>query len=349
MTSPLSESASRLFATECHQLSALVQRRIEVEWHYHRRSEDTGIGLPALFEYADNFGRMLKVVYRYSLLDAFREEANWYATVFSARGSGYLTFATLLESWIVAIQGVIKPPECNELSAPLQRLHEELPGIAKQAADSLRALATGPVSPLAACLLRGEVQGARAIVSGLLGEGRSLDRLIIDPILPAMAEVGLRWELHAVEIYQEHLATEAVRTLLAGMAAMKPTARPAPSRTALVSCVPGDKHDLVPLALWAYLEARGWTAKNLGTSLPADQIARVVADLAPDTVFLVQTLLSQLDDALQTIAMIRAQSGHCGIVIGGRGAEAARAILETAGAIVARDFNQACRMSAGGD
>lgn len=348
MTSILSESASRLFTTEFQQLSALVQKRVEVEWQYHQRSNDTGIGLPELLAYADNFGKMLKVVYRYSLLNALQEEAKWYATVFSARGSGHLVFAALLESWIVSIQGIIKPPECNELSAPLQRLHNELPDLVRKAADSLQTPGAGPASPLVACLLRGDIPGARDIVAGLLSEGRSLDRLIIDLILPAMAEVGLRWEMHTVEIYQEHLATEAVRTLLAGMAAMKQATHPSPP-TALVSCVPGDKHDLVPLALWAYLEVCGWSAKNLGTSLPADQIARAVADLAPDTIFLVQTLLSHLDDALETITMIRAESPNCRIVVGGRGAQTARRMIEGAGAVVARDFDGARRTQAGGE
>jgi len=124
MTPMLTESAWRLFTTEFQQLSSLVQKRIEVQWHYHRRSDGPGLGLEDLLAYADEFGRMLKVVYRYSLMDALREETKWYARVFSPRGSGHLAFAAILESWIFAIQGVIKPPECNELSAPLKRLHE---------------------------------------------------------------------------------------------------------------------------------------------------------------------------------------------------------------------------------
>ncbi|RMH34425.1 MAG: hypothetical protein D6690_10605, partial [Nitrospirae bacterium] len=98
---------------------------------------------------------------------------------------------------------------------------------------------------------------------------------------------------------------------------------------------------------WAYLEVRGWSAKNLGTSLPAAQIARTVADLEPDTIFLVQTLLSQLEDALETINMIRTQSPHCRIVIGGRGTRAAASILEQAEAIVVNDFDEACRILEG--
>ncbi|RME58285.1 hypothetical protein D6779_06685 [Candidatus Parcubacteria bacterium] len=346
MTSNLSESASRLFTDEFPQLSALVQKRIELEWRYHQGVNDTGIALPELLEYADKFGQLLKVVYRYSLLETFRKEALWYAKVFSARGSGHLLFAALLESWIVAIQGVIKPPECNELSAPLQRLHQDLPGIIIQTEDSLHTMSAGPVSPLVGSLVHGDIPAARDFISDLVGQGLSPDRLIIDVILPAMAEVGLRWELHMIEIYQEHLASEAVRSLLVWIASMKGEVLPSPPK-AMISCVPGDEHDLVPLALWAYLEVRGWSAWNLGTSLPADQIAKAVAEMAPDTLFLVQTLLSQLDDALKTIDLVRAQRGNCQIVFGGRGAEAAREILEKANAIVVNNFDEACKISEG--
>jgi len=343
----MSKSSSQVFAAEYQQLAALVQKRIQVEWHCHGLSDTTGIGLGDLLDYADHFGRMLNVVYKFSLLDALREHAQWYATVLAGRGSGDLAFAVLLESWIVAIQGMIKPPECDELSAPLQDLHQDMPAIVEQARNLLHSVRVEPSSPLVASLIAGDVQQARRTVLGPISKGGQPDRVITDLILPAMAEIGLRWELHTLEVYQEHLATEAVKTLLIGLAAMKkPT--DSPRRTALVSCVPGDKHDLVPLALWAYLEVRGWSAKNLGTSLLAEQIARAAVDLAPDAIFLVQTMLSQLDDALETIALVRARLPDRRIVIGGRGAEAGRAILQQAGAIVARNFEEACQLLGGG-
>uniref|UniRef100_A0A7C4VRA6 B12-binding domain-containing protein n=1 Tax=Desulfatirhabdium butyrativorans TaxID=340467 RepID=A0A7C4VRA6_9BACT len=347
MMDAVSEPASRLFTTEFSQLSALVQKRLDVEWHYHQRSNLAGPVLQELIEYADDFGRMLKVVFRHSLLDALRQEAEWYARVLTARGRGGISFAALLESWIVVIQGVLKPPECNELSHPLQRLHRDLPQLLQRSEDALKSDIDRKISPLVEVLIRGDAEGALDVVSRLIGSGKSMDQVIVDGILPAMSEVGFLWERRRLDIFQEHLATETVRCLLAGVVWTFKTVVSSPQRTALVSCVPGDKHDLVPLALWACLMIRGWTVRNLGTGLPADQIARAAAAFSPDIVFLVLTLLSRLDDALETIAMLRKYTPDLPIVIGGRGAEAARVVLERTGASVAHDFEEAFRMLPG--
>jgi len=45
--------------------------------------------------------------------------------------------------------------------------------------------------------------------------------MIVDVLLPVMAGIGQLWERHEIEIFQEHLATEALRSLLAGLPAMK--------------------------------------------------------------------------------------------------------------------------------
>ena len=103
------------------------------------------------------------------------------------------------------------------------------------------------------------------VVSRLIGSGKSMDQVIVDGILPAMSEVGFLWERRRLDIFQEHLATETVRCVLAGVVWTSKTVAASPQRTALVSCVPGDKHDLVPLALWACLMVRGWAVRNLGT------------------------------------------------------------------------------------
>jgi MerR family transcriptional regulator, light-induced transcriptional regulator len=346
MMNASSDSASRLFAAEFANLSAVVHKRLELECHYHQRP-DLEPGVHHLFQYAMEFGRLLQVVYRHQLFDSLREEAQWYAAVFAARGAGYDSFAVVLESWIIAIQGLIKPPECNELAQPLQSLRDGLHSLIDPARDRRQTAMPTPTLLLVENLVRGDVRGAREIIASMAQEQPSPDRLIVEAVLPAMAEIGQRWESNEVEIFQEHLATEAFRSLLAGLPAMIQGARPKTGRTALVSCVPGDEHELIPLALATYLEIRGWMVKNLGGSLPASQIARAVAAFAPDTLFLTFTMLSRLDDALEVIERIHREPGHCRVVCGGRGAVAAGAILAARGVLVARDFDDgyllACR------
>jgi len=318
---------------------------LELEWHFHQRP-DLARANQQLLQYALEFGRLLKVVYRHRLFSDLREQSRWYAAVFAARGSGHDAFGLVLDSWIIAIQGVIKPPECNELAQPLHAIRDDLPSLIAQAQHRSHP-APGPASLLLVeTLVRGDVRVAREIISHIVAKGTTLDRLIVDVMLPTMAEIGQRWEFNEMEVFQEHLATEVIQSLLAGLPLMMTGAPPKEEWTALVSCAPGDEHALIPLALAAYLEFKGWSVMNLGRSLPSEQIARAVTAFSPKALFLTFTTISRLDEALDVIEQCRLASAHCRIILGGRGAVAARVILEDKGALVARDFHEGFRLAA---
>jgi len=343
----ISDSALRLFQDEFQQLSALVQKRVEVEWRYHRGLAFSS-ALPFLLEYTHEFGLLLRVIYRYGLFGALREEATWYASVFAARGHGHDLFAVLLESWIIAIQGTIKPPECHELTSALQSLREDLDSLV-EASSERRDSAPSTVSPaLMESLCRGDTRRTREVIRALLNSWRLPERLIVEELLPAMGEIGRRWELNDMEIFEEHLATEAVRGALSALPAMVNQQPSMSHPNAVVSCVPGDEHELIPLALAAYLEIRGWSVKNLGGSLPADQIARAVSAFSPEVLFLSLTLLSRLDQALEVMERVHSQAGRCRVIFGGHGAFMARDILQQHGALVARDFDEGYSLAIGG-
>ena len=87
MPHTVSQNAARLFASESGNLSALVLKRLEIESHYHHRPDLAGPGQPLALA-ALEFGRLLNVVYRYGLFEAFREECAWFAAALGARGSG---------------------------------------------------------------------------------------------------------------------------------------------------------------------------------------------------------------------------------------------------------------------
>ncbi len=347
MTNTVSHSASQLFSAEFGNLSALVLKRLELEWHYHQRT-DLERADQQLLQYAMEFGRLLNVVYRHQLFSALREECAWYAAVFGARGSSHDAFALVLESWIIAIQGCLKPPECNELARPVQSVRDDLESLIEQASTMRKASAETSRPALLEKLIRGDVRGAREVISAIAPEIASPDRLVVDVMLPAMAEVGQRWEANELEIFQEHLATEAIRSLLAGLALTIPEPLRKTEAVALVSCAPKDEHELIPLALASYLTFRGWTVKNLGVGLPAGQIARAVASFGPKALFLTFTMLSRLDDVLDVIGKVRRESEHCRIILGGRGAGEARAVLESQGALVALGFDEGFRLAGGG-
>ena len=344
MMNKVSHSASQLFSSEFGNLSALVLKRLKLEWHYHQRP-DLESADQQLLHYAIEFGRLLNVVYRYRLFSALREECKWYVALFGARGSRHDAFALVLESWIIAIQGLLKPPECNELARPIQSIRDDLERLLAQASNMRKASIKTVKPALLEKLICGDIQGAREVISEIASDLASPDRLIVEVMLPAMAEVGQRWESDELEIFQEHLATEAIRSLFAGLTIMIPESRQKTDAVALVSCAPGDEHELIPLALASYLTFRGWTVKNLGVGLPVDQIARAVASFEPKVLFLTFTMLSRLEEVLDVIGKVRRDSEHCRIILGGRGAFLAKALLESRGALVALDFDDGFRLA----
>ncbi len=331
-------SAYHQFEQAFPSLLSLVARRIRVEaashgeFHLDRSAAE-------VLEYATLFGRLLRIIYRHGLLAALRNELPWYVEVFQAHGWGQNGVSLLLTSWIVAIQGLIKPPECNLLAAPLQELADDLPRrVAPAATTSATAPTAEPDQEFLDAVLAGDADRAWQRLH-IVSPGAPADRLVVDRILPALSTIGMQWERHRLEIFAEHLATQAIQRILDRLAVGLPRApSPSGSRVALLACPPGDSHTLIPLALSVFLAAQGWQTRNLGGGLPAGQIAAAAQALRPQAVFLTMPLLLQLDAVLEVVGLLRHLQPAPSIVVGGPGSRPAREVLERAGALVATHF-----------
>ncbi|MBN1852562.1 MAG: B12-binding domain-containing protein [Pirellulales bacterium] len=340
MNGPSVEACAR-FVEAFDRLMVMVRERLELEWRYHKRPDLRQLA-GELFDHAVEFGSLLRVVFRHGLMGALEDETGWFAAALRSRGSEQDALTLLLDSWIVAIQGTIRPPECNELAEPLQRLRANLPQVMEIARARYGTPPTSEIGDLVGRLIQGDLAESQAVVHSLLTAGTSHTAVITEWLLPAMREVGRRWENNELAIFQEHLATETLRRLLAGLTVSAGESEPL-RRTAIVSCVQGDEHQLLPLALGIFLELRGWRVRSLGGGLPPREIAAAVAAFSPVALFLSFSMLSGLDEALETISCVFAKTPPCRILIGGRGAVTARALLERAGARVAVDFEEAHR------
>ena len=339
-----SDSASALFESEHSALFAVVEKRIQLEEQFHLSRNLNKAGMH-LVDYAVNFGRLLRVVYRHDLTEALRKEFAWYVHTFSAHEWGQNALSIILDSWIIAIQGLIKQPECNLLADPLQRLRDELPGLfATIAAGSQNDAA--PCDPaLISAITAGDRQKASQHILANRQSFSTPDRLIVGMLLPAIAEIGKRWQLDQIQIFEEHLATQVIKSILLSLPALLSFSASPTGRTAMVGCAPGDEHELITMALSTYLEVRGWKVKNLGTSLPADQIIAAVAALRPDALFLTFTMLYFLDDLITVLDRLQKDLPNCRVFLGGRGAVLARSLLESKNALVAENFDKGEQMA----
>lgn len=341
-----SAMAAAVLERDFDRLLAIVHERLELQWRFHRRADLQQLA-PDLSALMREFGALLRVVYRHNLPDELAREATWYASALASRGPGEDAFALLLDSWIMAIQGTIKPPECNTLAAPLQRLRANLARVFSEAEHRRGASPALEIVALVERLIEGDFAGAWGMLRERMAAGTPPHELIVAALLPAMSEVGRRWERNELAIFEEHLATETVQRLIGGLCGCSTAVEPL-NRTALVANVPQEEHQTVPLALSAYLELRGWRVRSLGRSLPAEQIARAVGALKPDAVFLSVSMLARLIEALDLVERLREQAPGCPIFVGGRGAAPGRSLLEAAGARVVQGFDEAHRWALGG-
>ncbi|NLF69915.1 MAG: hypothetical protein GX575_12790 [Candidatus Anammoximicrobium sp.] len=343
---PMSAESIAAFERDFERLFAIVHERVEIQWRFHRRADLEQLG-PDLTGLLREFGALLRVVYRYDLTDALASEAAWYASALASRGPGEDALALLLDSWIVAIEGTIKPPECNALAAPLQTLRADLPHVFSAAERRRGAAPAAEIGTVVESLIAGDFAEAWDALRGRMSGGTPPHELIVELLLPAMAEVGRRWELNELAIFQEHLATETVQRLIGGLSGCGAAVEPL-HRTALVACVPQEEHQTLPAALSAYLALRGWKVRSLGRSMPAEQVVRAAEALKPDAVFLSLSMLSRLHETLELVARLAAPMANGPLLVGGRGAAPARRLLEAAGAQVTQDFDEAHRWAQGG-
>ena len=113
-----------------------------------------------------------------------------------------------------------------------------------------------------------------------LGLGRTVD----DVLLPALRQIGQRWQSGEADVSHEHLATNAIRSWLSGLNHTRP---PRQFRPIVLCCGPRDDHTLGLEALSALLAERGFDCLLLGARTPAESLARAVRDTAAAAVILV--------------------------------------------------------------
>lgn len=111
----------------------------------------------------------------------------------------------------------------------------------------------------------------------------SLDALADTVVLPALREVGERWERGEATVGQEHFATNLVRGRLAGLARNWGAGS---GPLAILACPPGELHDMGLFVFGLALRARGWRLAYLGANAPLDSIADAAKYLDPQAVIL---------------------------------------------------------------
>ncbi|WP_407664872.1 cobalamin B12-binding domain-containing protein, partial [Micromonospora tarensis] len=165
------------------------------------------------------------------------------------------------------------------------------------------------------CLADADEYAAAELAIGLLDAGVPAERVLLDLVAPAQAEVGERWARNEWSVAQEHAATHISEQVVAAVAAH---ARPRPTGgRVVVACMDGEWHALPPRLVAEVLRLRGWQVTFLGASVPAAHLVSYLHRYDAHAVALACALPMRLPHAHRMIEACR--RSDVPVVVGGRG------------------------------
>jgi methanogenic corrinoid protein MtbC1 len=126
---------------------------------------------------------------------------------------------------------------------------------------------------------------AEAVHSGAI----EVTALYRDVLVPLLRETGASWSSGELRVWEEHLASQAVRSIVEVVypAVLEKKAEAGASgRSVLLACPPEEAHDLGLRMVADRFDMAGWTTHFLGADTPPEEIAAAARALAVDAVVL---------------------------------------------------------------
>ena len=142
--------------------------------------------------------------------------------------------------------------------------------------------------------------------------GRVHDTLLV----PAQGDMGRLWQRGELGVAEEHIASRLVGEVLTLLRQRIP---PNQGPLALVSCVPGNMHDIGAQMVADRLDLAGWRALCLGADVPAADLAQAVGQFAPTCVAISSGLGVHVRATARLIEALRSDPAtRVPVIVGGR-------------------------------
>jgi methanogenic corrinoid protein MtbC1 len=174
---------------------------------------------------------------------------------------------------------------------------------------------------LSAALRDGDSEAAEALTRQAMAGGADPLALVQDVLVPALTEVGQRFQDGEVYLPELMMAGEAARQATAIIeAATVKAGRASVSRgTVVLGTVEGDVHDIGKNIVSALLTAHGFKVVDLGKDVKPSRFLDAAEENACDIVAISALMTTTLPAARRTISVFdeTGARAHCRLVVGG--------------------------------
>jgi corrinoid protein of di/trimethylamine methyltransferase len=175
------------------------------------------------------------------------------------------------------------------------------------------------LKPLYDAILTGDVKTAKSTTEQALAAGMDPVKLVQDYMVPAMGEVGRRFECNEFFVPELLLAARAMKSALELVRPLLVAGGVQPTGRVAIGTVKGDLHDIGKNLVAAMLEGGGFEVIDLGVNVAPEQFVAAVKDQGAQIVALSALLTTTMPSMKSTIDALK-QAGVRGkvkVLIGG--------------------------------
>ena len=175
------------------------------------------------------------------------------------------------------------------------------------------------LKPLHDAILKGDAKTAKATTEAALAAGTDPMKLVQEYMMPAMAEVGRRFECNEYFVPELLLAARAMKAALELIRPLLAASGVKPAARVALGTVKGDLHDIGKNLVMAMLEGGGYEVIDLGVNVTPEQFVAAVKGKGANIVAM-SALLTTTMPAMKTTVAALQQAGvrqQVKVLIGG--------------------------------
>lgn len=175
------------------------------------------------------------------------------------------------------------------------------------------------LKPLHNAIVNGDVKTAKSMTERALHAGIEPMKLVQDYMMPAMGEVGRRFECSEYFVPELLLSARAMKGALELLRPLLAKSGAQPAGRVVLGTVKGDLHDIGKNLVSAMLEGGGFEVMDMGVNVTPEQFVSAVKDRKPQILALSALLTTTMAAMRETIEALK-QAGirdQVKVVIGG--------------------------------
>jgi methanogenic corrinoid protein MtbC1 len=172
---------------------------------------------------------------------------------------------------------------------------------------------------LYAAVFDGDADGATAVAAEGLSAGVAPTELLFEAMIPALEEVGRRFETGEVFLPEMLIAARAMQAVMDLIRPLIVAAGVQKVGTFVIGTVAGDIHDVGKKLVIVMLEGAGFEVIDLGINVPGDAFVEAIREYRPDVVGMSAFLTTTLPELARNIELIEGSGlrDQVKILIGG--------------------------------